>query len=142
MARTSSEAAPVIEGASGTASQSAHAKTKKAAGAVARQLSGPAHRPRSWSHEIDFSPVVLAHWCCAWAAPTIIPRALVVTILTHVLLRQATCLVTEKRGTSRSRSLLKALSLALEILVTLLALSMRLSPISKRPFRRPPILLS
>jgi len=99
--------------------------------ARARQLSGPAHRPRSWSNEIDFSPMVLAHWCCAWAAPTIMPRALVVTILTHVLLRQATCLVTEKRGTSRSRSLLKALSLALEILVTLLALSMRLSPIER-----------
>ncbi|WP_079639630.1 hypothetical protein [Sphingopyxis flava] len=75
--------------------------------------------------------MVLAHWCCAWAAPAIMPRALAVTILTHVLLRRATGHVTEKGGTWRSRSLLKALSLALETLVTLLAISMRLSPIER-----------
>jgi len=88
---------------------------------------------RPSNDDIDFHPLVLGIGCCLWASPGIMPSLLFVGCAAGVAVAIAVLepIFDERRLSSIRGQLFDGPSLAFETFVTLVALSMRLSPIER-----------
>ncbi len=80
---------------------------------------------------MDFRPLVLALGCCAWALPATISPFLVVAVVAFAILGPVSGDVGERKPLWRRGSLFHAPVAVFETMITLAALSMRLSPIER-----------